>query len=118
MRFIRKGGRIIPIRESGAAASEKKKYPAVKKLGVGKGAAFGGATAAGIYAVNHASALAVHGKTVGKFSSALASVAVGAALGAIAGSFSKTKMASGESNKHVMKRISNFSNSETTKKKK
>ena len=31
MKFIRKNGRVIPVRENGATEGSKKKYPSVKK---------------------------------------------------------------------------------------
>lgn len=97
VRFIRKNGHVIPIRaSSGASTDSKKRYPAVKRAGLG--AAVVGAT------VN--AALASHFK-LNKFA-----VAGLAGLGAYAwGTSVTTKKAKGESNKHAADRIAHWMNS-------
>ncbi len=97
IRFIRRGGRVIPIRaKSGAPADAKRSYPAVKRPS-------NGAIAVGA-AVGIAAAKMVQG---GKLA-----YGIGAALGALTVASSRvTKKRKGESDSSAAKRVSNVYNS-------
>lgn len=117
MKFIRKNGRIIPIKDkvggsSGAGykkpaagkpkakimGKKKKSYPKVSSFGVLPGAAVGAAIGFGYGKLINA----LPGK--GKVAVGLAA-GLGGFLGAAGGSLSKTKIAKGESPKHAMNRV-------------
>jgi len=104
IKFIRKNGRIIPIRgSSGATVSSKKKYPAIKKAGAGA-AALGGIVGV----------LASRSLNFGI-------VGTAALTGLAAYNFASlttAKKAKGESDKHLAARIANSMNSTKSRKKK
>lgn len=101
VRFVRVNGRVIPIRaKSGAPVNSKKKYPAVKKAGVGA-AVVGAAIGAGLAA---------------KFKFGVFGTAGLAALSASSwGNSTFSKKAKGESNIHLSNRVSNWMNSRKKK---
>lgn len=88
MRFIRKGGRVIPIRDSGAPISSIKKYPPVEKLGVGKGALIGAATGIAARASMAFGEAAATGHALVRPKAFGVAAALGAGVGALIGSFS------------------------------
>lgn len=102
VKFIRKGGRVIPIRESsGATANSKKKYPAVKRVSETTSALYG----AGVAAL---------------FARSGSGIIIPAAMGALSygamRNIAYSKKAKGESDKHLGQRVANAMNAKKSKK--